>query len=75
MKRCNGLVELLKSERPDLKEEIIRHKYFKSGEQGKDVGLDWATDDFIHHHLDLWAEGYKVAYCKHICPYRKECER
>jgi hypothetical protein len=73
MDKCKGLIELLHKEIPDLKYEITRHKYFKSLEQKVDVGYKWAEMDFIENHLPLWAEGYKVCYCKHVCPYKQEC--
>lgn len=70
---CTHLVELLMAERPELKSEIMRHKYFKSIEQNKDVGYNWAERDFIENYLDSWAEGFRRCYCSLVCPERKEC--
>lgn len=68
---CPKLKELLRAEKLDLEEEIAKHKWYKSERYGFDVGWDFAEKDFMNNHLNAWAEGYKVCYCKHVC---KECK-
>jgi hypothetical protein len=72
---CLKLAELLKDERPDLKGEINRHKWFLSQREKRDVGEEYATKDFLDKYLDAFCEGYKVCYCNHVCSARKECVR
>ena len=64
---CTHLAELLLVEREDLKEEINRHKWFMSQQQGHDVGIVQATQDFLDHYMNAWAEGYKECYCHRVC--------
>ena len=64
---CRKLANLLRSERPALKEEFERHKYFLSQQENRDVGIRYAERDFIQNHLNDWAEGYKKCYCQLVC--------
>jgi len=64
---CTELAKLLQAERPDLRREFDRHKYFMSMESGRDVGIARATEDFIRNHLNDWAEGYKDCFCSQVC--------
>jgi len=66
-RKCIHLVELLSAERPDLKSEIDRHKWFMSERNGYDVGTQAARLDFVKNFLDAWCEGYKVCYCSQVC--------
>lgn len=67
---CKKLKDLLKDEMGDLTDEINKHKWYLSQRHGFDVGWDFAEKDFLNNHLNAWATGYKVAYCKHVC---REC--
>jgi len=67
---CNHLVELLIAEKVDLKDEISRHKYYMSQKESREVSFREAERDFIEYHLNLWATGYKRAYCSLVCKER-----
>jgi hypothetical protein len=71
---CTKLIELLEFERGDLKDEIERDKWLESEKRGYDIGWTEAQKHFINNYLDAWCEGYKVAFCKHICD-ELNCER
>ena len=71
---CLHLKQLLEAEKPALKEEIEKNKYYLSEKAHYDVGLEEAQKDFIEHYLDTWAAGFKDAYCKHVCKERDDCD-
>lgn len=71
---CIHLKELLSKERLALEREINRNKYYLSQKAGHDVGLEIAEKDFVEHYLNIWASGFKAAYCNYVCPDGKECE-
>jgi hypothetical protein len=70
---CTQLVELLKQERIDLRQEIEKDKWYLSEKEGHDVGWRQAEQHFIEHYLNAWATGYKRAYCSLVCPERGRC--
>jgi hypothetical protein len=38
-------------EAPELVHEVLQHRWFSSERAGRDVGLDWATDDYVEGYL------------------------
>jgi len=38
-------------EAPELVHEVLAHRWFSSERSGRDVGLDWATDDYVARYL------------------------
>lgn len=40
-----------KYQSPELVHEVLQHRWFSSERAGRDVGLAWATDDYVNHHL------------------------
>jgi len=67
---CHELVELLRAEKVDLKDELLKHKYYLSEKAGHDVGLKEAESSFIDNYLPIWAEGYRKAYCSLVCKHK-----
>ena len=41
------------------KDEILRHKWFKSQEAGKDIGFDRAYFEWIMFHRDQWRQEHR----------------
>lgn len=41
------------------REEILRHKWFKSEKAGQDIGFDRAYLDWIRFHRDTWRNEYR----------------
>jgi len=70
---CHELVKLLRTEKQDLRDEIIKHKYYLSQKENRDVGYKTAEMDFIDNYLPVWAEGYKKCFCSLVCQ-DKECQ-
>lgn len=67
MTHCTHLVDLLKEEKEDLKEEIEKDKWYLSEKVGHDVGWQEAEKHFINNYLNAWAEGLKICYCNLVC--------
>jgi hypothetical protein len=40
-----------KYEAPELVHEVLQHRWYASERAGRDVGLAWAADDYVAHHL------------------------
>ncbi len=40
-----------KREAPELVHAVLEHRWYSSERAGGDVGLEWAIDDFVEHHL------------------------
>lgn len=38
-------------EAPELVHEVMAHRWYSSERAGRDVGLEWATDDYVERHL------------------------
>ena len=36
------------------REEIMKHKWYKSEEAGKDIGFESALLDWVYNHRDTW---------------------
>ena len=70
---CTHLKELLDAERPELKKEIERNKYYLSQKAYCDVGWEEAEKDFIEYYLRTWTAGFKAAYCNYCCPDAEDC--
>jgi hypothetical protein len=47
------------------KEEILRHKWLESEKAGRDVGLEWATIDWVVKHRAAWRRSLK---CPSVVP-------
>jgi len=71
---CVGLKKLLEAEKAPLKKEINKNKYYLSQKEHYDVGWKEAEKDFISHHLNTWATGFKAAYCNYVCELRDSCD-
>lgn len=67
MSSCKHLKELLEAERPALKKEIDRDKWFESEKVGHDIGLQRAEEHYIDTHLEGWASGFRACYCLRVC--------
>ena len=76
--KCKGLKELLMAERPALKAAFGHRRYLMSKRDGKKdpSEIDWgqAQQEFLERYGNAWMEGYKMAYCNYVCPYRVDCE-
>ncbi len=40
-----------KKEAPELVHEVMQHRWYSSQRANRDVGLDWATRDYVENHL------------------------
>jgi hypothetical protein len=70
---CTHLHQLLDAEKPVLRKEINKNKYYLSQKEHHDVGWKEAEKDFLEHYLKTWAAGFKAAYCNYICDVRNNC--
>ncbi|MCK4647800.1 hypothetical protein KAT24_02635 [Candidatus Pacearchaeota archaeon] len=70
---CIRLKQLLDAEKPALRKEINKNKYYLSQKEHHDIEWKEAEKDFIAHYLNTWAAGFKAAYCNYVCDARNNC--
>ena len=73
-KHCTHLNDLLKAEKKAIKVAIKEDKWYLSQINKEDVGWKTAERHFIKNYLEVWAAGYKAAYCGRACEDREDCE-
>jgi len=74
---CSQLQKLLKIEIKALKKEIELNKYYLGEKLHRPVSNEEAEKDYLAHHLNGWASGFKSCYCNLVCEeesckYRRE---
>ena len=57
-----------------LKKAIDEDKWYLSERAGFDVGFEAAERNFCKHHLDRFAQAFRVDFCHNRCPERHHCE-
>lgn len=56
-----------------LRHALDENKWFLSERVGHDVGEKHATEDFLKHHFDQFAEEIRAKFCEHQCALQKNC--
>ena len=44
---------------PEVMQEIERHKWFESQKAGRDVGFEWAQEDWLQKYSEQWKQGHR----------------
>jgi len=45
---------------PEVRQEIEKHKWCESEKAGRDVGWQWAQEDWLNRHADKWRQGHSL---------------
>lgn len=71
---CTHLKQLLDAEKPILKKEIDKNKFYLSQKEHHEVGWREAEKYFCENSLKTWAAEFKTEYCKGFCAARYNCD-
>ncbi len=59
--------------RKHLHQALAENKWFLSERVGRDVGENAATEDFLQHHFDRFAEEVRARFCQGECGRHANC--
>lgn len=74
MSRCEHFDQYMAEQRQTLQRAVDEDKWYLSERAGFDVGHDAAMDSFVRHHLDQFAQEFRVWFCRERCPGRQACD-
>ncbi len=74
MRECKFFHHYMMEQRVHLEKAIDEDKWYLSEREGRDVGYDRAVRNFCSQHLDRFAHGFRLRFCREVCPGRTACE-
>ena len=74
MTSCTKFKVYMAEQHAGLKRALDEDKWYLSERAGFDVGMEAAERNFCRHHLDRFAQSFRVDFCRNKCPERHTCE-
>ena len=73
MNECKHLNDVVKAEMPALKIAYLHRQLLLSKEMKTKIPYEVAKKQFNENYLEAFAEGWKLCFCKYVCPDRDYC--
>ena len=71
--QCPEFSRYMEEFRRRLRQALDENKWYMSERQGRDVGEQTATQDFLQNHFDQFAADVRTRFCEHQCARQKNC--